>query len=117
MIALRPLLVACGFMLLMSCDGPRENAGEKADQLANIGGSALGSGPNERLGELQDRATRDQKRAVDARADTLEDRADETRTQADQQADALERQAKEIRRAAKEQAKSLDQRAGLVRGK
>lgn len=112
-----PLVALACAMLLAGCDGPHEQAGEKADAAAGIKDGPLSPGPNEKLGEIQDRAERDRKKAIEARADTAEDRADEVRTAADQRADALERQAAELRRTAKQTGKALDQQADAIRGK
>ena len=107
-------LIVCG--LLAACDGPRENAGEKADAAVNASG-VIEAGPQERLGEIQDRTAKDRAKAIEAQADTAEDRADEIKTSADQRADALESQAKALRQQAKGQARALDQQADAIRGK
>jgi uncharacterized membrane protein YqiK len=102
--------------LLAACDGPRDNAGEKADAAVNASG-VIQDGPQERLGEIQDRTAKDQAKATEAQADAAEDRADEIKTSADQQADALESQAKALRQHAKSQGEALDQQADAIRGK
>jgi acyl-CoA reductase-like NAD-dependent aldehyde dehydrogenase len=107
-------LTVCG--LLAACDGPRENAGEKADAAVNASGVIQG-GPQERLGEIQDRTAKDRAKAIEAQADAAEDRADEIKMSAGQRADALERQAKALRQQAKGQANALDQQADTIRGK
>ena len=103
--------------LVAGCDGPHEQAGENADAAAGIKDGPLSEGPNERLGEIQDRTERDQKRAVEAQADAAEDRADEVRRTADTRADALEREAAEIRNSAKQTGKALDRQADAIRSK
>ncbi|WP_242140994.1 hypothetical protein [Sphingomonas sp. TREG-RG-20F-R18-01] len=104
------LAMSAAGALLCGCDGPHAKAGKQADVAAGIKAGPLTKGPNERLGVVQDRAERDQARAV-------EDRAKEVRSAADTQADALERQAAETRKAAKQSAKALDQQANAIRGK
>jgi len=103
--------------VLTGCDGPRENAGEKADAVANVSGGAFGNGPQERMGEIQDRAARDQAKAIEAQADATEDRADEVRETGDQRAAVLERQAAEIRKNAARSGEVLDQQADATRSK
>jgi hypothetical protein len=118
---MRKMRILAGLALvgaaIAACDGPQENAGEKADVMANASVGRLQDGPQEQVGELRDRVQRDQGRAAEAHADAAEDRADELRTTADQQADALEQQAAKLRDNAKEQAKALDQQADAIRGR
>jgi len=85
--------------LAAACDGPREQAGEKADAASGAapGEDSMGKGPAERLGEKQDQIADDIKDAKEAQADALEDAADAKREQADQQADELEKRAEQIR--------------------
>jgi hypothetical protein len=82
-----------------ACDGPREDAGEKADFASGAVNSedTLRQGPAEKLGEKQDQAAATLERAKDAQADALEAAAGERREQADQEADALENRADAIR--------------------
>ena len=84
---------------VVACDGPRENAGEKADVASGAVNSedTLRQGPAEQLGEMQDRAAETRERAKDAEADALEAVAAERREQVDQEADALENRADAIR--------------------
>lgn len=112
----RSTLIACT-ALLAACDGPHEQAGEKADASAGAQQGPLESGPSESIGEAQDRVERDQARAVDAQADAAEAKADEVRETADQKADALEKQADAIRDAAKQSGETLDKQADAIRGK
>ena len=95
----RRLVITAGALLLLGCDGPRENAGEKADANAGAVSSedTLESGPAERLGEKQDAVVDQVEDAKEAKADALEDMAEEKREAAAQQAEALEKQAKEVR--------------------
>ncbi|HEX8444076.1 MAG TPA: hypothetical protein VF631_10575 [Allosphingosinicella sp.] len=90
--ALLGLTAACG-------DGPREDAGEVADNRSGAvdGKDSIDSGPAETLGEKQDDVAEDMNRAKEAKADALEDAAEERREAADQQADALENQAEQTR--------------------
>lgn len=104
-----------GSMLVTACDGPREQAGERADAAANKGGGVLHDGPAERLGAIQDRTARDQAKAIEARADAAEDQADAIKAVADERADALEQEAKKLRRDAKQQAERLDTQADALR--
>lgn len=84
---------------LAACDGPRENAGEKADFASGAVNSedTLRKGPAEQLGEKQDKAAGTRERANDAEADALEAAAEERRERADQEADALDNRAEAIR--------------------
>lgn len=112
-----PLLTLASALLLVACDGPHEQAGEKSDAAAGVDSGPLGSGPSETVGELQDRTEQDQANAKQAQADAAEHKADELREKADQQADALEEKADAIRDSADQEAKSLDQRANAARKK
>ena len=84
---------------LVACDGPRENAGEKADFASGAVNSedSLQKGPAEQLGEKQDRAAETRERAKDAEADALEAAADERREQGDQETEELENRAEAVR--------------------
>lgn len=95
----RSVLIAAALLGLSACDGPREDAGEVADNAAGVVSSedAVQSGPNETLGEARDDAAESANEAREARADALEDAADESRATADQKADALEKQAEQAR--------------------
>lgn len=92
------LLAAC-LLGLAACDGPREDAGEVADNAADVVSSedAIESGPNETLGEVRDEAAESADEAREAQADALEDRAEQAREEADRKADALEDQAERAR--------------------
>lgn len=82
-----------------ACDGPREDAGEKADFESGAVNSedTLRQGPAEQLGEKKDRAAQTRERANDAQGDALDAAAQERREQADQEADELENRADAIR--------------------
>ena len=90
---------ALASLALASCDGPREQTGEKADNASGAvkGEDSMDSGPAESLGEKQDQAIDSAADAKEARADALEDSAEEKREAAEQQADALEKQAEQVR--------------------
>lgn len=92
------ILAAC-LIGLAACDGPREDAGEVADNAAGVVPSedSLQSGPNETLGEARDAAAESAADANEARADALEDEAEEARREADQRAETLEEQAERAR--------------------
>lgn len=111
------IAASLAFALLAGCDGPHEKAGKQVDKAAGIKPRPFQEGPQQRLGELQDRAERDQARAIDARADTVRDQAKAVRSVADSQADALEQQAAQVRAQAKQTGRALDQQAGAIRGK
>jgi hypothetical protein len=93
--------VAAGaaLMALAGCDGAREDAGEQADNAANLvdGEDSIDSGPGETLGEKQDEAAESANEAQDAKADALEARAEEARSSADAEADRLEEEAEKAR--------------------
>lgn len=84
---------------LAGCDGPRENAGEVADNASGAVGSedTLRQGPAERLGEKQDRAAEAAKEAREAQADALDDAAEAKRDQADEAGERLEQEAAKLR--------------------
>lgn len=86
---------------LAACDGPNEKAGRDADraEAQAAGHNVTGEGPNERIGEAQDRVVRADARASDAAADALEKQGDQMRTQADLAADRLDEQARSLREA------------------
>lgn len=100
---MRATLVPAAALLLLAVtacgDGPREDAGEAADNAAGAVSSedTLDSGPAETLGEKQDEVNESIQAAKEAKADALEDAAQERRESADQQADALENQAEQTR--------------------
>ena len=93
-----PIAVAA-LGLAAACDGPREQAGEKADAASGAVNSedSIDKGPAERLGEAQDRVEDNLKDAKEAQADALDDAANAAREQADQQADEMEKRAEQIR--------------------
>lgn len=108
-----------GTLVLAACSGPKQKAGAEYDKAAdNAAGVAYnGTGPNERLGEAQDKADRAAAKARDAQADALKQQGREIKSDADAKADKLEEQAKAIRGQAKDQARTLDQQAENVTGR
>jgi uncharacterized membrane protein YqiK len=86
-------------MTLAACDGSREQAGEKADNVSGAVESedTLRSGPAETMGERQDEAVESAQEAKEAQADALEEQADAQKDAAEQQAEALEQQADQVR--------------------
>ena len=84
---------------LAGCDGPRENAGEVADNASGAvnGEDTLEQGPAERLGEKQDQAEDAANDAREAQADALEDAAESKRDDAAEAAERLEQQAEKLR--------------------
>ncbi len=86
---------------ISACDGPRENAGEKADAAAGRVDSedTLRSGPAEELGAKQDAAAESRADAKEAQAEALEDRAAQASEAARQRAEALRKEAQAVREA------------------
>jgi hypothetical protein len=86
-------------LAVAACDGPREQAGEKADNAAGAvdGEDSLKSGPAESMGERQDQAATSANEAREARADALDEQADSERDSAEQKAEALEQEADKAR--------------------
>lgn len=97
---LKVLAVTAG-LATASCDGPRENAGEKADAAAGRVDSedTLRSGPAEEMGAKQDAAAESRADAKEAQAEALEDRAAQASEAARQRADALRKEAEAVREA------------------
>jgi hypothetical protein len=104
-------------VLLTGCDGAKEKAGREKDKAAAAasGVAYKGDGPNEQLGEAQDRADDAAKDARHAEASSLQQQARTVKAEADVDADRLEQQAKAIRMQAKERAAPLEQQAKSVR--
>ena len=73
--------LGAALLLTAGCDGPRENAGEVADNASGAvdGEDSIRSGPAETLGEKQDQAADAAKDATEAQADALEDQAEAKR--------------------------------------
>ena len=94
------LLALAAALSTASCDGPRENAGEKADFEANRVGSedTLRSGPAEEMGARQDAAAESQAEAIEARAEAIEASAAEASQAARQRAEALRKEAEAARK-------------------
>jgi hypothetical protein len=82
---MRVVLMAAAALALAGCDGPREQAGEKADNAAGplCIESSLSTTPAETAGERQDEAQDAVNDAREAQADALEDQADALEEQAD----------------------------------
>jgi hypothetical protein len=91
-------------LAVVACDGPQEQAGEKADAQAGAVESedTVRSGPAETMGEQADQAAESTEEASEARADALEEQADAARDAAEQKAVALEQQAEQVREATAE---------------
>ena len=92
-------LAYVGLLLLCGCDGPQEQAGERADAASGAVSSedTLQSGPAETLGERADEAQESAEEATEARADALEERAEAERDAAEETAEQLEQQAEAVR--------------------
>jgi len=96
---LKLLVLSAAGLAAAACDGPRENAGEKADAAAGRVGSedTLRSGPAEEMGAKQDAAAESQADAMEARAESIEDSAEQAREAARQRAEALRKEAEAAR--------------------
>jgi phage/plasmid primase-like uncharacterized protein len=92
-------LTLAAALAVAACDGPREQAGEKADNASGAvdGEDSVKSGPAETMGERQDEAADSANEAKEARADALEEQADSERDSAAQRAEALEQEADKAR--------------------
>lgn len=110
-------LMLVGFVFLMSCDGAHERAGQKQDEAAaNAAGvSYNGSGPAERMGEVQDCAEAAAREARETSAEALEAKGENIRRQAEVEATNMEQQARSIREAAEDRAKALKQEATAIK--
>jgi uncharacterized protein YjbJ (UPF0337 family) len=89
-------LLAAG---LSACDGPREQAGEVADNASGAvaGEDSMTSGPAETMGERQDKAAESANQARDAAADALDEKAEAAEDAAKQEAERLRQQADKVR--------------------
>lgn len=96
---LRASLIACLSLTIAACDGPQEQAGEKADieSGAVTGNDWMRSGPAETMGARKDEAAAAARRARDMKADALEGQADAQRAAAGERAEALDQQADKLR--------------------
>jgi hypothetical protein len=85
---------------LAACDGPREQAGEVADNASGAAGSedSIRSGPAETMGERQDEAAESANDARDAAAQALDEKAEAAEDAARQQAEQLRQQADQVRK-------------------
>lgn len=98
----RLFLLACltaPMLLVAACDGPRENAGEVADNASGAvdGEDSIRSGPAETLGEKQDAAEDAARDVTEAQADALDDQAEAKRDAAEEAAERIEQQADKLR--------------------
>jgi len=97
---MRFTIIAAAMLLpLAACDGPREQAGEKADNASGAVKSedTMRSGPAETMGEKEDRAAEAANDAKEARADALEEEAVAARANANRKAEELRQQADQVR--------------------
>ena len=95
-----PVILAGALIGLAACDGPREQAGEIADNASGAvdGEDSMRSGPAETMGERQDEAAEAANEARDAAADALEQKAEAAEAKAGEQAEQLRQQADEVRK-------------------
>jgi hypothetical protein len=102
---------------LIGCDGPNEQAGREKDkaEATAAGQNYTGTGPNERIGEAEDRAANALRHERDAAADAIEAQGETIQRQADVTADRLSEEAKAIREAADKQADALKEKAEAAR--
>ncbi|HEY0148936.1 MAG TPA: hypothetical protein VGB70_08010 [Allosphingosinicella sp.] len=84
---------------LAACDGPREQAGEVADNASGAvkGEDSMTSGPAETMGERQDEAAESANQANEAAADALDRKAEAAEDEAKQKAEALRQEADKVR--------------------
>jgi len=96
-------------LLLAACQGPAETAGANKDKaIAEAEGRTYdGDGPNERIGEAQDRAADAAEDARNAEAAAVEKQGDSIRTEAEIEAERLEQEAEAVREAADEKADAI----------
>ena len=95
------LLVASALLAgLAACDGPREQAGEIADNASGAvdGEDSMTSGPAETMGERQDEAAEAANDARDAAADALDEKAEAAEAAAGERAEQLRQQADQVRK-------------------
>jgi hypothetical protein len=113
----RFILAATAVVSVAACNGPAEEAGKKRDEAAAAasGQSYNGEGPNQKLGEAQDRTNKSATDARDAQANELKQQGKAIREEADGRADKLEAEAKQIRSEADKRADVYDDRAKAVR--
>ena len=113
----RLLLLAGYVALAAACNGPHEQAGRDQDKSAaqSRGERYSGSGPNQRLGQAQDRADDADRRLRDANGEVLKAQGHEIRRHADVDATRLDEQSRAIRDAANVRARALETEAGTAR--
>ncbi|HEX9955124.1 MAG TPA: hypothetical protein VGB48_07920 [Allosphingosinicella sp.] len=98
---LHPVLFCAALGLgLAACDGPREQAGEIADNASGAvdGEDSMKSGPAETMGERQDEAEASANKARDAAADALDQKAEAAEDAAKEKAEELRQQADAVRK-------------------
>lgn len=95
----RTAMIFGAALVLAACDGPQEQAGEKADNASGVvdGEDSVQSGPAETMGERRDQVTDAANDAREAEADALEEQADAARQSANEDAERLEQQAEKAR--------------------
>jgi len=110
-------LLLAGYAALGACNGPHEQAGRDQDKSAaqSRGEPYRGSGPNQRLGQAQDRADDADRQLRDANGEVLKAQGREIRRNADVDATRLDEQSRAIRDAANVRARAVETEAGVVR--
>jgi hypothetical protein len=93
------ILAAALIAGLAACDGPREQAGEAADNASGAvkGEDSMSSGPAETMGERQDEALESANQAREAAADALDEKAEAAEAAAQEKAEQLRQQADQVR--------------------
>jgi hypothetical protein len=98
---MRKLIVTFALLAgLAACDGPKEQAGEIADNASGAvdGEDSMRSGPAETMGERQDEADKAANQAREATADALDEKAEAAEAAAREQAEQLRQQADQVRK-------------------
>ena len=97
---MRKLSLILATALLAACDGPREQAGEVADNASGAvdGEDSMTSGPAETMGERQDEAAEAANEAREAAADALDQKAEAAEAAAGEEAEELRQEADEVRK-------------------
>jgi hypothetical protein len=85
---------------LAACDGPKEQAGEIADNASGAvdGEDSMRSGPAETMGERQDKADQSANEAREAAADALDEKAEAAEDAAKERGEELRQQADAVRK-------------------
>ena len=115
-VGVRWVLLSC-CAALAACNGPHEQAGRDQDKSAaqSRGEPYRGSGPNQRLGQAQDRADDADRRLRDANGEVLKAQGREIRRHAEVDATRLDEQSRAIRDAANVRARAVETEAGAGR--